>query len=74
MSAATDVLISACPDARKGYCARRPCPDAVRRESLSGRWYITMGHVGFNNPANNGKGYKSYAIAMNVHAKTGVSR
>lgn len=33
-----------------------PCRDKVCR-SVTGRWYITVGHAGFNSFANNRSGY-----------------
>lgn len=33
------------------------CPQAVKRNPETGRFYITMGHAGFNSHANNGSGY-----------------
>jgi hypothetical protein len=38
------------------------CPEAVKR-APTGRWYITMGHAGFNLPANNGRGYRTPNLA-----------
>lgn len=35
------------------------CPEAVKRNPATGRYYITMGHPGFNSDANNGNGYVS---------------
>jgi len=53
-----------CPDHLTSACAqtmacRDPwCHDAVK-VAPTGRWFITMGHAGFNSPANNGAGYMS---------------
>ena len=33
----------------------------------SGRWYITLGHAGFNSARNNADGYGSKAIAASVN-------
>ena len=33
------------------------------------RWYITMGHAGYNSPANNGFGYETEAKAMAAHRR-----
>jgi hypothetical protein len=38
-------------------------PEAVRQDPVSGRYFITMGHPGFNSPANNRGGYASRAKA-----------
>jgi hypothetical protein len=34
-----------------------------------GAWYITMGHAGFNSPANNAQGYGSAALAVAAHRR-----
>lgn len=34
------------------------CAESVK-VAPTGRWFITMGHAGFNSPANNGFGYAS---------------
>lgn len=34
-----------------------------------GGWYITIGHAGFNSPANNRTGYKTRAAAIAAHRK-----
>lgn len=52
-------LLSDCPfDICSGSCvyAVKPAPD--------GRWYITMGHPGFNSRANNANGYASRKAAV----------
>lgn len=38
-------------------CRNLTCPEAVKRDPETGRYFITMGHAGFNSAANNGKGY-----------------
>ena len=40
------------------------CAEAVKRDPESGRWFITMGHPGFNNDRNNGAGYKHRSRAL----------
>ena len=45
------------------------CQEIVKQEAFSGRWYITMGHAGFNNPANNRTGYITEKSAQSAHAK-----
>lgn len=64
MNAATiDVRNTMAPCAQAtGRCAtengrEHECPDAVRQQG--GRWFITMGHAGFNTRPNNGRGYKT---------------
>jgi hypothetical protein len=41
-----------------GYCETVACAQAVK-QAPSGRWFITMGHAGFNSRANNRDGYAS---------------
>jgi hypothetical protein len=40
------------------------CAEAVKENPATGRWFITMGHPGFNSPANNRSGYASQAKAL----------
>ena len=49
-------------------CRDTDCKDAVK-QSPSGRWYITMGHAGFNTKANNGNGYNFKSTALKVMKK-----
>lgn len=51
----------ACTDAR--------CRQAIKVNPATGRAFITMGHAGFNAPANNGAGYLSRRIARAVMAR-----
>lgn len=39
------------------------CAD-VAKQAPTGRWFITMGHCGFNSPANNRSGYATQAAAV----------
>lgn len=39
------------------------CAHAVKERPETGRFYITMGHPGFNSPANNRDGYATRAKA-----------
>lgn len=55
-------LDSNCWKKPEGYCKDPNCPDAVK-QAPSGRWYITMGHAGFNSNANNCGGYYSKGSA-----------
>lgn len=41
----------------RGICAG--CANAVKINPATGRWFITMGHPGFNSPTNNRDGYSS---------------
>lgn len=58
-----DHLYSDCIYKPEGYCQDPDCVHAVK-QAPSGRWYITMGHAGFNSTANNGNGYVSKHIAV----------
>ena len=58
-------LLSACDD----VCRDLNCPDAAARRLATGRWFITMGHAGFNAPTNNRTGYASRASAMAAHRR-----
>lgn len=42
------------------------CVDCTAPVKLAphGRWYVTMGHPGFNSHANNGNGYATKAMAV----------
>ena len=59
-----DFLSSKCG----AYCTKPDCPEAVK-ESPSGRWFITMGHPGFNSPTNNRSGYVSKDKALVTYKK-----
>ena len=41
------------------YCMISECRQAVKKNAVTGRWYITIGHPGFNSPTNNGHGYQT---------------
>ncbi len=56
-------LVSAC---RVDHC--RTCREPVK-QAAGGSWYITIGHAGFNSPANNRGGYKSREAAVTAHRK-----
>lgn len=47
----------------RDICHATGCPEAVKENPETGRFFITMGHPGFNSPANNGTGYATYAKA-----------
>ena len=48
--------------------------DAVKQLEVNGRWYITMGHPGFNSPENNRDGYRSEDAARSDIARYLVGR
>lgn len=39
------------------------CGDSERQDPATGRWFITMGHPGFNSAANNRQGYSTKSAA-----------
>lgn len=49
-------------------CRDAACADAVK-QAPSGRWFITMGHAGFNTATNNASGYRSEQDARKVMRK-----
>lgn len=49
-------LNSSCLDAHT-ICKNPSCTEAVKVDPRSGRYFITMGHCGFNSTQNNGPGY-----------------
>ncbi|MGA0852319.1 MAG: hypothetical protein ACO3QQ_03045 [Candidatus Nanopelagicaceae bacterium] len=50
------------------------CRQDVPVVEIDGRWFITLGHPGFNSKANNGKGYatkqKALKAIVNYSIKT----
>ena len=71
-----DCLIS------KDHCEKKidvcygDCEEPVKRDP-HGRWYITMGHPGFNAKLNNAHGYRSEKVArmvLKAHAAKGEAR
>lgn len=44
------------------------CQHAVAQRN-DGRWFITIGHPGFNSPANNGHGYATRNTALAAYRK-----
>ncbi len=55
-----------------GEC-RGNCGDSIR-QAPTGRWFITIGHPGFNNPTNNTTGYSTQAKAVKALAYRNVKR
>lgn len=60
-------LLSACADRMDVPCFG--CSEAVKRNAETGRFFITMGHPGFNCARNNGRGWKHRAAALKEIAK-----
>jgi hypothetical protein len=50
------------------------CAAPVKQAADSGRWFITIGHAGFNLPANNGRGYATREAAVRAHARCKAAR
>ena len=50
-----------CSASAVGYCGGG-CEDAIRIRK-DARWFITVGHPGFNSAANNRDGYRNYSDA-----------
>lgn len=48
----------------RDVCSNPDCREAVKERPNTGRWYITMGHPGFNTRANNAEGYVSRTRAL----------
>lgn len=54
----------------KSNCiACKGCDEAVVLDSKTNRWFITMGHIGFNLAANNSQGFSNRQDAINAMAK-----
>jgi hypothetical protein len=64
-----DYLNSAC--AATGFDLCYGCADAVRRNTVTGRWFITIMHPGFNTTTNNRAGYATEQAARTVVARLG---
>jgi len=50
-------------------CTSSNCAEAVKLNAQTGRFFITMGHAGFNLPANNGRGYATREAAKRAHLR-----
>ncbi len=53
----------------KAPCCPGYCEDAIKKEPTTERWFITMGHAGFNSPTNHHGGYKDWRMARRSHRK-----
>lgn len=56
-------------DAPCGPLCRAPACEHAVKEGPRGRWYITIGHAGFNTRANNADGYATRAAALKAHRR-----
>lgn len=61
-------LTSGCIENRD-LCQCANCRDAVKQNEDTKRFYITMGHAGFNTKTNNADGYPSERSARLVMAR-----
>lgn len=57
----------------RGECDRATCSERFK-QAPSGRWYITMGHAGFNSRANNRDGYASLSKAAGANLRYRTAR
>lgn len=74
MNASLDVRATIAPCAVESFhCGNAACATRVAQDS-TGRWFITMGHAGFNLPANNRNGYATEATAVKASLKCMVAR
>lgn len=48
----------------RDICSHPDCPEAVKQNPATGRFFITMGHPGFNSRANNRDGYATRDAAL----------
>ena len=55
-------FLSACAD--KVDVCMGDCDEPVKQDAATGRWFVTMGHPGFNSAANNGRGFKTKLKAV----------
>lgn len=58
-------LISNCSGT---ICTNPNCPN-IAAQGPNGRWYITMGHPGFNTQENNGLGYRYRESALSASVR-----
>jgi hypothetical protein len=61
-------LISDCID-KFEMCRNPKCHHAVKKNPETSRYYITMGHAGFNTSANNAMGYGTQEMAYRIIQK-----
>jgi hypothetical protein len=60
-----DTLFSS-PCKENGFCRNPDCETAVAQFPVTGRWFITFGHAGYNSKANNLNGYASEESARSA--------
>lgn len=74
MNASLDVRATIAPCAVESFrCTKTVCATRVAQDA-AGRWFITMGHAGFNLPANNRNGFATEAAAVKASLKCMVVR
>lgn len=52
---------------RDYVCRDVNCIEAIKMNHETQRFFITMGHCGFNSPTNNRRGYLNYQSARNAY-------
>lgn len=57
------------PCANHGLCEDANCKHAVVFDTMSKKWFITMGHAGFNSEQNNRGGFDSEELARKIVAR-----
>lgn len=68
-----EYLISNSEDcAKAGVCPKIACSHVAKQRPDTGRWYITMGHAGFNSRENNGSGYATQLEARQASTAFGL--
>lgn len=67
ISTRTDVRRNLAPCASNGTCRDAACQHLAVEQD--GRWFIAMGHAGFNTRANNDRGYASAAAAVRASVR-----
>lgn len=56
-------------DSECGNALCKDCEAPVKKKLDTGRWYITVGHCGFNSPANNKSGYQTRRTAIDAYTR-----
>lgn len=72
----TDPRSTMAPCAAETYrcAAGAACSTRAAKHEATGRWFITMGHAGFNLPTNNGHGYATEGSAVKASMRCEVGR
>lgn len=57
----------------RGECEPATCPDRFK-QAANGRWFVTMGHAGFNSRANNRDGFATLKAAEGSNRRYRTAR